>query len=132
MRVEGWESKLAAYINDAFHKDFVWGQHDCALWCAEWVRQATGEDFLSDWVGLYDSEESAFALMKSRGFNLPADIADAHLERIDPRMAKRGDLLLHPERHTLGICVGMHGVFLASPSGTIVSKTTNCPLAWRV
>jgi hypothetical protein len=96
MRIEGWESRLADHVREAYGNPFRWGAHDCALWAARWVRDCTGNDFLSDWEGKYKSELGARRLMKRRGYESVADIADEHLVEIPVGLAKRGDLLLHP------------------------------------
>mgnify|MGYP003560153891 CR=1 FL=1 len=132
MRIEGWESKLDAYVKEAFAKPFQWGTHDCALWTEEWVRIATGDNFVSEFFGRYTNEKTAISLLKKKGFRRHTDIADHYLEPIDSKTARRGDLLLHPVKQTLGICIGLYGAFPTEPHGVVISKTTNCPKAWRV
>ena len=130
MRIEGWESKLASHVEAAQKKTFAWGVDDCCLNSAEWVFKATGIDFFSDWKGQYDSEESALALIRERGYTDVPSIPDAHLTITPLMLARRGDLLLHPSG-ALGICVGLKGMFLTS-RGVIAAKTTSCVRAWRV
>lgn len=130
MRIEGWESLLADYVREAYGFPFRWGSHDCALWAARWVRACTGNDFLSDWEGKYKTEGGARRLMKRRGFHSVEEIADRHLVEIPVELAKRGDLLLHPEG-SLGVCFGRHGFFLAEHDVTMLD-TLACPKAWAV
>lgn len=130
MRKEGWESKLAAYLEAARVTPFAWGAHDCALWAARWVFECTGVDHFSDWLGQYSSREEAQSLMRARGFQGVAAIADAHLPHRPVPLARRGDLLLHPSG-TLGICGGREGCFPA-PQGLLVAATLDCPKAWSV
>jgi len=128
VRVEGWESLLAEYVASA--PPFRWGQTDCALWTAEWVRLCTGEDHTPAWRGKYRTKAGATRLMRARGFRAPEDIADAHLNELPVRLAKRGDLLLHPEGN-LGICTGRQGVFLTE-TGLTRLDTPGCDRAWTV
>jgi hypothetical protein len=130
MRIEGWESILAEHIRQAYHATFVWGANDCALWCADWVKKGTGNDFGEPWRGKYKSEAGAAKLMKKRGYAGPADIANQHLPEIPVPMARRGDLLLHPEG-CLGICHGRHGFFLKD-DGVLMSDALACTRAWKV
>ena len=75
MRREGWEQLLAEHVADAGSTDFQWGQADCALWCADWVRKATGQDFSTDWRGQYATEEELQAWF---------------VRRLDDHLARRG------------------------------------------
>jgi hypothetical protein len=130
MRVEGWESLLAEHVREAYGIPFQWGTHDCAIWAARWVRTCTGKDFLSDWEGKYKTEAGAKRMMKRRGYDSVAEIADEHLVEIPVALARRGDLLLHPQGH-LGVCFGRHGFFLAEHDVTMLG-TLHCTKAWAV
>ncbi len=121
---------LATRIQQAYHVPFQWGEHDCALWCADWVFEATGADLLSDWRGKYKTAAGAARLMKRRKFSGVAAIAAKHLPEINPAMAKRGDILLHPDG-SLGVCYGRHGFFLTPDSVTTIPVGA-CPRAWAV
>ena len=127
---EGWEQLLAIHIEQAKPAVFQWGQTDCALWCADWVKQAADKDFTTDWRGKYSTEEELQALMKTRSYHSPADIADAHLPRIPVQFAQRGDIVLHPQG-CLGICDGLMSRFLTL-NGLTRLPTFDCLLAWKV
>ncbi len=128
MRSEGWETILASYV--AAPPPFAWGETDCALWTAGWVCLCTGRDYAADWRGKYRTKAGATRLMRQRGFKAPEDIADAHLNEIPVRLARRGDLLLHPEGN-LGLCTGRQGVFLTETGVTRID-TLGCARAWAV
>jgi hypothetical protein len=130
MRIEGWETLLNDHITVAYRHGVKWGEHDCALWCADWVFKATGKDLFSDWKGKYKTSAGAAKLMKRRGFNDVASIADAALKAVLVGLAQRGDVMLHPEG-TLGICNGKHSFFLTNESVTMID-TLQCLKAWRV
>lgn len=131
MRIEGWEKRLADYIEAAKDAPFVWGSHDCALWSALWLKECTGKDFAQDWLGLYSTEEEAHNLIASRGYLAVSDIADDHLEIRPVILAQRGDLVLHPTTGALGICAGRTSYF-AGIEGQIEIPTTECARAWKV
>jgi hypothetical protein len=128
VRIEGWESRLAAYIESA--GPFAWGERDCALWCAGWVKECTGQDFLADWQRQYSTEEEARALMVRRGFRDAQAVADAHLQERPLKLAQRGDIVLHP-CGALGICNGRFSHFLGE-SGPFKENTLDCRRAWQV
>jgi hypothetical protein len=130
VRTEGWERLLAEHIEAARHTPFRWGTHDCALWCADWVRQATGQDFGGTWRGTYSTGAGAARAMKRQGFAGPADVADAHLTRRPTARARRGDLLLNSDGG-LGVCHGTHGHFLTE-TGVTRYPVSLCTAAWGV
>ncbi len=130
MRIEGWESLLHEHLHAA--NVFEWGANDCALWCADWVLKATGENFAIDWRGKYFNEETLQALMMDAGFTAAEDIADATKHPTVPiSFAQRGDVVLHPALACLGICNGMYSHFLIL-SGVTRVNTLKCKKAWRV
>jgi hypothetical protein len=130
MRTEGWENLLAKHIAEAYDNPFKWGEHDCALWCAEWIRQLTGIDLAIDWRRQYSTEDELEALLRTRGYRTPEDIADALGKEKLLHMAQRGDILLHP-CGTLGICTGVKGVFITE-IGVLTERTTKCLKAWGI
>ena len=131
MRIEGWESLLNHHIEQARLVVFEWGQNDCALWSADWVRMATGTDFSSQWRGLYISEAELSELMLERGFTEPQDIPTAvGLPAMHPAFAQRGDIVLHPQG-CLGICNGIGSYFLMERGVTVI-RTRDCLNAWKV
>lgn len=54
---------IAATITD----EFVWGQNDCALWCASAVLSCTGFDPAADLRGTYASEVDCKILLSKSG-----------------------------------------------------------------
>jgi len=128
MRREGWERLLSEYLENK--RPFKWGQTDCALWSADWIHQATGQDYAGEWRGNYATEDEAQAFMESKGLPSPADIAGHYLKEIAVKAAQRGDLVLHP-MGPLGICNGYLSHFIAM-TGDITIKTLLCTRAWKV
>ncbi|WP_152051834.1 DUF6950 family protein [Tautonia marina] len=130
MRNEGWEAILAEHIEQARNNAFEWGMNDCALWSADWVRKATGEDFASTWRGRYTTETELNALLAAMDIESPGDIASEHLPEMDVPFAQRGDIVLHPQG-CLGICNGLDSYFLMEQGVTRI-RTRNCVKAWAV
>ncbi|QEG30285.1 hypothetical protein GobsT_50890 [Gemmata obscuriglobus] len=128
-RTEGWEQLLNDHIERARDLVFQWGTTDCALWCAEWVTIATGEDFAEPWRGRYESEVELNALLVAMDLTGPADIADLALPRVAVAFAQRGDVVLW--QNGLGICNGTHSHFLTE-RGVTRARTRDCTAAWQV
>lgn len=70
---------LPQFIASSLADPFVWGQNDCALWCASGVLACTGYDPASDLRGTYKSWfECRQVLMRAGGLEA----------LITPRMAQ--------------------------------------------
>jgi hypothetical protein len=58
---------LADFLAASYSGAFVWGQSDCALWCADAVRHETGFDPAADLRGTYSTELECRRIVKSAG-----------------------------------------------------------------
>ena len=58
---------LNAYLRAARARTFAWGEWDCGIFWADWVRLSTGHDPWAGWRGTYASEAEAAALMAREG-----------------------------------------------------------------
>jgi len=130
VRQEGWESLLAEHILLAYSRPFAWGSHDCVLWCAEWVRKCTGHDHAEKFKGTYSTAAGAKALMRRRKWKSPEAIADKFLLVKPVMLARRGDIVLHPDG-PLGICHGRQSHSLTE-TGVLAIPTLSCPKVWGV
>lgn len=131
MRIGNWENELVNYLEISNSISFEWGQNDCCLWVSKFVDKIKGYNNSKDWIGLYDTEEGANALMQSRGFADTAAIADSVLPVKPLKQAKRGDIILHP-CGALGICDGRRSYFLTPDKGLSVMLTLQCVKAWEL
>ena len=62
MKVTGWEVLLAAAVDDARARTFIWGTHDCATWAFDLRRDLTGgPDHAALWRGQYRTAVAYFA-----------------------------------------------------------------------
>lgn len=82
---------LAEYITANLDKPFAWGVNDCTTFAAGWVRHATGRDYLAD-LPTWTNAKQALHLIKKLGGLERA--VDERLTRIEPNIAKDGDLAL--------------------------------------
>lgn len=49
------DAVVSAHLHETLDQPFVWGQSDCAMWCAGLVKRATGRDPAADLRGTYAS-----------------------------------------------------------------------------
>ncbi len=60
-------TRLPGFLAAATRRRFVRGEHDCALFLADWVRTLTGTDPAAAWRGTYRNSAEATALMAANG-----------------------------------------------------------------
>jgi hypothetical protein len=133
MRVSGWEGVLAASVEFARVRDFVWGTHDCATWAVDLRRDLTGgDDTASLWRGRYRTARGAVRVMRRLGWTSMSEAGTALIgaSLADVRLAQRGDLVLSPDATAFGVCLGAQVAFLA-PEGLTLRALQSCTLAWR-
>ena len=134
-RFEDWPIRLNAAIEAARGRPFVWGQHDCALFAFNVVRDLTGIDHASAYRGHYKSAQGAARALRTLGQGtLRASVGAALGGEIPALKAQRGDVVLRiqPSRgETLGICTGADVAFVGGP-GLVFVPVSDCLTAWRV
>lgn len=97
MRHQDWPERLAALIEARRGTPFAWGGQDCMSFAADVVLELTGVDFLAPHRGTYGSEDEAEAILAEAGgleALLAGLAADAGLAERNPRLTRRGDLVL--------------------------------------
>jgi hypothetical protein len=133
-RVESWERRLAAAIDTARAKPFIWGLHDCPTFAFETRMILTGgADIAALWRGRYTTALGGARVMRRLGWASLAEMGMALLG--DPRsavlLAQRGDLVLADTGLGFGICTGACAVGMA-PNGLVTVPLNSCQLAWTV
>jgi hypothetical protein len=101
-RLDHWDTRaFHNFLIARAQNPFVWGENDCALFCADGIEAMTGVDIAKDFRGKYHDEASAFALIKTvTGGETVADAAAwcAKKAGLDewkrPLFARRGDLVV--------------------------------------
>ncbi|MBO6886226.1 MAG: hypothetical protein JJ869_22005 [Marivita sp.] len=132
-RVEHWERLLAAAIDTARAKPFVWGVHDCPTFAFETRMILTGgEDIAAIWRGRYTTALGGARVMRRLGWASLEDMGGALLG--EPKqsvlLAQRGDIVLSDTGLGFGICTGASAVGMA-PEGLVTVPLTACRRAWR-
>jgi hypothetical protein len=133
MRVSGWEGVLAAAVEAARTRAFVWGVHDCATWAFDLRRDLTGgDDTAAFWRGRYRTARGAARVLRRLGWTSMSVAGTALLGTplSDVRLAQRGDLVLSPDATSFGVCLGAQVAFLA-PEDLTLRALQSCTLAWR-
>ena len=133
-RVEHWERLLAATIETAHSKPFVWGQHDCPTFAFETRTALTGgEDVAALWRGRYTTALGGQRVMRRLGWTSLEEMGRALLGAPHPTvlLAGRGDIVLADTGLGFGICVGASAVGMA-PAGLVTVPLTSCRMAWAV
>ncbi len=133
-RVDHWERLLAAAIDMARAKPFVWGVHDCPTFAFETRMILTGgEDIAALWRGRYTTALGGERVMRRLGWASLEEMGRALLG--EPRqsvlLAQRGDIVLADTGLGFGICTGASAVGMAH-EGLVTVPLTSCRLAWPI
>jgi hypothetical protein len=133
-RVDHWERLLAAAIDTARAKPFVWGVHDCPTFAFE-VRMILtgGEDIAALWRGRYTTALGGARVMRRLGWASLEVMGRALLGEPHPAvlLAQRGDIVLADTGLGFGICTGASAVGMA-PEGLVTVPLTSCRLTWPI
>lgn len=129
MRRHDWPERLHAFIEARRERAFSFGQHDCGLFCADWVLECTGVDVAAKLRG-YKGEKGALSRVKKAGGMRELAAGCGLKERRSYRFAQRGDVVLAnlEERETFGIFVG-NGMYAAPGAEGLVFRPINEALA---
>lgn len=134
VRLEGWEARLDALVDDVRDRQYVLGAHDCLRVACRAVEALTGRDLWPSLAG-YHTRREALAVIGRYGRTL-ADAVDCVLgvSRDAPLMARRGDVVLYADREPhLGVCLGPYAVVTVEAG--LQSVRLNHPgviCCWRV
>lgn len=134
-RVEGWERRLAAVLEEARRKPYELGRHDCFRLACAAIEALTDADRWPEFEGRYASRAEALRLLARHGRSFEAAFdwffGSPH---VSTKLARRGDIcaLATPdgEKH-LGVATGSHVAFLAE-DGLLDVPLSKCLCCWRV
>ena len=133
-RLSNWPNLLAAAIDTARAKPFVWSVHDCPTFAFETRMILTGsEDVASLWRGRYTTALGGARVMRRLGWASLEEMGRALLGEPRPAvlLAGRGDIVLADTDLGFGICTGASAVGMA-PEGLVTVQLTSCRLAWPI
>ena len=133
-RTPDWERRLAAAIDTARAKPFIWGLHDCPPFAFETRMLLTGgADIAALWRGRYTTALGGQRVMRRLGWTSLEDMGLALLGAPRPSvlLAQRGVIALADTDLGFGICTGANAVGMA-PEGLVTVPLNSCRLAWLV
>ena len=84
--------RLPEYIQKHTNKPFRWGENDCILFAISWLQLATGKDYLAEHKPWRTAREASRKLRDLGGLLV---LLNENLARINPNMAKDGDLTIY-------------------------------------
>lgn len=132
MRHEDWPARLTRYIDAHRATPFAWGEHDCVLFAAGWILEATGRDPIADLRGRWTDDRSALRLIAE--LETLRNWCESRLgESVSCALARRGDVALveFDGRSSLGVVVGEH-VALAGVERMEFVPLDTARMAWHV
>lgn len=136
MRLEGWESRLAAVIEAARHERYELGRHDCFRVVCRGVQALTGIDLWAPWAGTYRTRAQSLRRIAEYGGG-SFDAAFSRLfgvEPVDRALARRGDVVKYVDQEGvphLGLCNGASVAVLAE-EGLTFMELSACSSCWRI
>ena len=110
-RHDDWQPRLMTYLSQVHAMPFLYGVHDCALFCAGAVEAMTGVD-LADGHRGYTSRAAGIRKMRKAGFDNHVAYFAAHLTEVGPLDAQAGDLAVL-EDAAMGVVQG-RGIYVLS------------------
>jgi len=143
-RHEGWESRLADFIQAASRRPFQYGSHDCCLMPCDGVLAITGVDPAKKLRGRYKTIRGArSALRRFAGGGLIEAVekiaADLGAPEVALSFARRGDICLVTDTELvetgfdamLAICLGRE-IGIAQVDGLRLLPLSRAARAWGV
>ena len=133
-RLANWPHLLAAAIDTARAKPFVWGIHDCPTFAFETRMILTGgEDVAALWRSRYTTALGGERVMRRLGWASLEEMGCSLLGEPRPSvlLAGRGDIVLADTGLGFGVCTGASAVGMAH-EGLVTVPLMSCRLAWSV
>lgn len=137
-KTEGWELRLASFIESRADSKFQRCVHDCCAFTAGAIHVMTGYDGMAR-HGLDGSALEVARVLRDAGGVHTMPTVHGFRKLASVSMASRGDIVAsfangcgaESDRQALGVCIGQISVF-ASIVGCVTIKTSDCVAAWRV
>jgi len=132
-RLPDWQARLQAWLIEVGGKSFEPGRHDCALFAAGAVAAMTGEDPAAVFRGRYRTLRGGLRVLRRAGWRDHVAFAAAHLDEINPLMARPGDLAVVPADggDALGVVQG-EWVYVLGLQGMGMVPLTSATRAFRL
>jgi hypothetical protein len=117
-----WQKNLSDWIDEAKHKRFAWGVHDCFIFTNTAWRRMTGKGYADEWYDRYYNNRyrplDAASMRKEFGYNTLSEALNEKLQCLPESSVVHGNLVgcvRHAAQNTtnvaLGICLGEKSAF---------------------
>lgn len=116
---------LPEYIATHLDRPFEWGKLDCVLFAVGWLQIASGIDYLSEYP-VWNDEREAVRLLRDLGGM--ETLLDKHLNRINPHLARDGDIALR--NNTMHLFSGRH-IVGPGERGLVFVSRMEAECAWQ-
>jgi len=129
---------LADYLKGASGRPFVWGECDCCLFAADWIKARTGIDPAAALRGAYASEFEAKDVMHRTGTQTFSDFVCLHMtladvaETVDPQEGDVGILRVPVHGETVGIRTGLGRWAFKTRRGVFTGACPDVVVAWSI
>lgn len=132
-RLPDWNMRLDALARARLCMPFAWGSNDCFGFAADAVQAMTGSDLLHGLRGNHRTWQAAYRRHARTPGGAVGVINAAGLPCIDPRLARRGDLvrIAQPLFDLLAICNGRDAI-APGVDGLELAPMDGAVSAWRV
>lgn len=133
MRVQGWERRLADFLEGQKNQPFEWGKNDCILFASKAADQVTDRDLVPEMLGYGEYDKArAVEILREHGGDI-SGIFDKHFKRRIKAMAKRGDIALVKRGATkaAGVVVGRF-VICKTAEGVVNVPIKDALMIWGV
>jgi len=92
MRKNGWEKRLADFLDSQKDSPFIWGKNDCVLFASKAANEIVERDLEPEILGYGEyNKAKAIAILREHGGEI-SGIFDKHFKRKLKTMAQRGDI----------------------------------------
>ena len=134
-RREDWMPKFFAFVEENYHKPFVWGKWDCCLFSDACIKVMTGKSLIPKQLKWKD-EESAMQSIKDYGGTLGKALDKAakaqKLKKIKPMFLQTGDLVIWKEESEMCGMYDGQAILCPSDDGLAVKPTELALRGWRI
>lgn len=123
---------LTTFIESHKDKPFSWGETDCCMFAADWVKELTGRDYAASFRGKYSDEAGAKRELVKAGGLVPL-ISGMLGEPLNPLVACRGDIVWgeYENGPACGIMAGHAAAFMCD-DGVAMKPLDSLKGCWHV
>lgn len=125
---------LAEFVMQNRAIPFAWGEHDCCLLAANWLKANGKPDLAASFRGAYSTEQGAMRAIRRAGFNSLSDLLISLLGQPKPQLLlTRGAVVLldTPAGDVVGIYQGSD-CFALAIDGLVSYPKINIKMGWNV